>query len=518
MMLNRNPTAATVLFAALLSMLDGCASNRATIAPDVPGERSLVESSAERLPEWVVREPESDREYHYFRGFRSDAPSLEGGETDARHNAMSHIVQFLGLRVEVDYERMRTEDQTRIQDAIRSVGGADIFGTRLSELYYRRWRVHDGDRIDDRYDVYVLIRFPREAIERIRHNQDERLRAIQETMAGPGIMARPEEFYGQISGAARALAAVEGLNASVLITTETEGRAQQLRQQAEVRLTRLVGALRLRVETSAVDVPSGSLDEPFTAGVTVSTERNGATSRVPNVPVAISFGDSTRVVWSDAQGVAGWSTQRIPVGEGEHELVARVELPADARAMPDLQRSLPTAAARINVVPVTAMTTLLVLLDERSQVSEAADMPRFSEARLVEALKLRGFRVISLPTDTTYDLAADPWTSEGVALALAERSGATLLVRGSITTDTPTPVAMMPGVFFTRVELRLSLISVRDGQVVGSVVLPDHTLRDTRGFGNSPERAAADALELDRNRQPNGYTHVASRIAEILMR
>jgi hypothetical protein len=103
------------IFAALFIMgvVTGCGTSAFNARTGIEGDRTQVEASSPKPPKWVVREPKSDAEFHYFRGFRSDAPSLEGGETDARHNAMATIVQFLGLRVTVDYRRMRTEEKNR---------------------------------------------------------------------------------------------------------------------------------------------------------------------------------------------------------------------------------------------------------------------------------------------------------------------------------------------------------------------------------------------------------------------
>lgn len=493
--------------------LCACASTPRVESAPVTGERVVVETSPNWPPEWITREPESDAVFHYFRGIRSDAPSLEGGETDARHNAMSHIVQFLGLRIEVDYERLRTEEQTQIRDAIRSVGGADIFGTRLSELAYRRSRINDGGRVRDSYDVGVLIRFPRESVERIKQNQRERLRSIQELMAGPSFMARPDEIYPQIDGAARALEAIGELSRNVLITTETENDAFALRQQAVTRLTRLVGSIQIAIDTGTDRIVSGSQHEPFVITVR-ATAGNGAASPVPNAPVAITVGDSLRTVWTNADGVAVWEMRSVPLRRGTAEITGRLDLPDAVRGLPGVARNVPVASTSVEVVPLTALTTLLVVLEDPYQGCAT----RTAEARLAEALKERGFRVVSIPADTAYSLAQDPWTSEAVALALAERSGATVLVRGNINTDTATPVQMMPGIFFTRAEVRLSLLSVRNGETIGTVVLPDDTLRDTRGFGNTAERAIDEALKLDRSGQVNGYAHIATQIERALMR
>ncbi len=505
--------------------LAGCGGMNVNGAPTrVCGQRVVVETSASKPPDWVTREPESDSEYHYFRGRRTDAPSLEGGETDARHNAMANIIQFLGLRVEVDYERMRTDERTQIRDAIRSVGGADIFGTRLSEMYYVRERIDDCERVRDVYSVSVLVRFPRESVERIKASQRERLLVIQQMMAGPGFMSEPDEIYSQILGAANALEAIEELNRNVLITTETETEALQLRQQAYARLNRLIGGLRLSVETDRPRVTAGDQTEPLLITAHVTADNRGAEAPVPNVPVRIAFGDSVRVIWTDQRGTVEWPVGWVGARNGTSEIVAQIDLPRAVRNNADIARNIPAAATTIDIVPISELITLLVARENRTVEHISQSQLQDFESRLVEALRGEGFRVINIPGDSAYTLASDPWTSDGVTAALAERSGATVVIRWSIGVDTPTPVqfqqTQMSGVFGTEARVRLSLLRVTDGQTLGTIVLKNDVVTDTRGYGGSPESAIANAMELNRSldRQPNGYRYIALQVTRMLVR
>jgi len=497
------PLAAFVLFA-------GCSPK--PVRTTLRGERALVEASAQEVPGWVVREPESDREFHYFRGIRTDAPSLEAGETDARMNAVAGIIQFLGLRVTVDYQRLRTEEQTEIRDALQSVGGADIFGTRLSELFYRRWRIRDGEEVRDLYDVYVLVRFPRESVERIARSQQERLRNVEQLMAGPGLIGQPSEVYGQIVRTGQALTAINELNRSVLITTETEGQAENLKRQAVARLSRLIGGLRLSIATSAQQVTTGAQNAPFTISVTVTTEDRNASAPVPNVPVTMVFGDTshTQVVWTDGNGVGQWEVREVPFGTGTRTITARAELPAAVEGISDIARSVPTASASVEVVPATQLVRLLVIVTERTD-GQRLDRT-LAEGWLVEALRKEGFTVVS-PSQTPSDLGGlDPRANENAALVFAERVGATVLLTGTIETSQATPVEMMNGIYLTSAQARLTLTDLAASQVLATITLPDEVIRDTRGFGNTPERAADAALSLTRRGQRNGYEYIAEQV------
>ena len=480
------------------------------------GERTLVEASADRSPNWITREPASDDEYHFFRGIRTDAPSLEAAEADARHNALAGIVQFLGLRVTVDYQRMRTEERTAIEDAIRSVGGADIAGTRLSEFYYRRWRVNEGDRVRYLYDGFVLVRLPKASVERIRQNQQERLRGIRQMLAGPGFMARPGEIYPQITSAAQALAAVNALNESVLVTTQTAGEAEQIRSQAITRLTRLIGAMQIRVAAEPRRVTSGAQQEPFRIRATVTIDDRGVPAPVPQVAVSLAFGSGdgalTQVVWTDQLGVATWDLHSVPFRGGSVPITARIQLPEGAQSLQTLATAAPTASGSVQIVDAASLVKILVLVRER--VAGGDTDTHFAESRLVDALREAGFEVVAPGALPPGALTDDPWSSADAATDLAEQTGASMVLTGTIETTEPTPVARMQGVYFCTANVALVLTSVADHRAVASVALPDDVVRDSKGFGNTPERAAENALMLSRGRgrQPNGYTHIAEQI------
>jgi len=506
----------------------GCGPKPVATTP-AQAERKLTYQSAQQPPDWTTREPASDQQYHYFRGIRTGAASLEGGETDARQNALQKIVEFLGLRVTVDYQRLRTDEQTAIQDAIHSVGGADVFGTRAMETFYRQYRIREVDgETHDVFDVYVLVRFPLESVERIRRNQQEWATSIRQMIGGPGSMARPQEIYQQVTRCAQAVQAIDRLNGNVLATMEMTSQADELRRQAMVQLTRVIGSFRLAVSTSRPRVQFGPQDTTFSINVQVTTEQQGATVPVSNVPVRITCAgrnaaDSSQVVWSDESGVAAWALPDIPFSIGPHELTARVDLPVALQPIGDLMRIVPVASGTMEVISPEGATRLLLVVEERVGDQRAAT--RDAENRLAEALKQAGFQVIGVPAGGQYGpggSAGDPWASQPVAMALAERSGATHLVFGQISTDQP--VAMSYGsqtfaTFWCSARVNLSLLKVPTGENLGSVVLPDNTFRDTRGFGNSPERAVAEALKLERYRgQPTGYVHIASAVQQSIRR
>jgi hypothetical protein len=483
------------------------------VRPAPRGERRLVEASAERAPDWITREPASDGEFHYFRGIRTDAPSLEGGETDARQNALAGIVQFLGLRVTVDYQRLRTEEQTQITDAIRSIGGADIFGTRLSEMFYRRWRVTNANEVRDLYDVFVIIRFPKESVERIKNSQQERMQVIARLLGPPAV--NQSDIAGlnqQLSNASQALSALTQLNQSVLITTETEAQSQNMRSQAIGKVYRLVAGTRLAIATSSVRIVSGKQEPPFVVSCSVASEND---EPVPNMPVRIAFGDSSRIVWSNDAGVADFPVFDVRLSPGSHDATAQLDIPDNVRALTDLQRRLPTVTTTVDVVPITQMVRVLVLVGEWRDRRPPAR--RSAEERLINALRARGFSVVSAAAFSA-DSLGNPWANEHDALSLAQRSSASILVRGDVETGEATLVPYSTSMYVTTAQARIRVTEIATKRLIATVALPDPLVRDTRGFGNTPERAAEAAMAMTRRDKPNGYAYIAEEIEKAVTR
>ena len=475
------------------------------------GERRLVEASADRVPDWITREPASDAEYHYFRGIRTDAPSLEAGETDARQNALASIVQFLGLRVTVDYQRLRTEEQTRIADAIRSVGGADLFGTRLSEMFYRRWRVIDGGEVHDKYDVYLIVRFPRESVDRIKTNQQERLQAISRLVGNPaGEPSDPSGFYAQISSISQALRALTDLNQSVLITTETEGQAQQLKALATTKLLRLVGSARLSLTPPAARIATGRHNPPLVFSCLATNDRGVP---IPNLPLRLSVGDSSQVVWSNASGVAEVIRSEIHSTNGRFLFSAQLDLPVDVRSLPDIARTVPSVSSSLEVVPRTETIRLLVVVDEWH--NRRSPSRRTAEERLIAALRERGFTVVSAAEFPRNEIG-NPWSNQSDAFDLARKSHSDFLVWGSVETGEATLVPYSTSLYATSATAQIRAIDAVSQNVMATVVLPDGVMRDTRGFGNTPERAAEEAVTLARRDFPNGYAYLAEQLERAL--
>jgi hypothetical protein len=111
---------------------------------------------------------EDDR-YLYVPGVATGASSLEEGKRRAVLQAVSEIVQFFGYTSTVEYNEKRTELSTKILDQFTAASGdARVRGSMVEDL---RWERDPGKGT---YDVYVIVRFPKEEIHR------ERTRLLRE--------------------------------------------------------------------------------------------------------------------------------------------------------------------------------------------------------------------------------------------------------------------------------------------------------------------------------------------------
>ncbi len=495
----------------LAMMLVSCAGSTRT---PIEGTRRLVEESEDDRPDWATREPSSDDEFHYFRGIRSGALTLEAGETDAKHNALARIVEFLGLRVRVDYQRLRTEELTKIEDVIHSIGGADIFGTRLSELYFQRFEVYSGGRVHQEHDVYVLIRFPKAAIDQFYESQQAKVRQLFGLLGAP-IIIDVDRVYPSLLKTAQVLESLSQWENSLTITSRVENEVEGLKRKSIQQLSRLISPVRISVSTERDPIFPGPQTPPLAIKATVTQESRGALSPMPNVPVSFQLGEDASalkiVVTSDANGVATWEIIHIPYRD-EVELTATIQLP-DAIAGSGFGGAVPTATILAPIKDVVESTTVLVVVEERRDGVDSGN--HLVEGRLVAALADAGFRVVSsseLPTDQPL---GDPWRNAGQARALAQAVKADIVVTGQASTGPVERSKMLQDTFFwCRASMHLQAIRTSDGVVVAAIDLPNDQVRDTRGYGPSAEQAADQAFALTRNRgsQPSGYPYVAKLI------
>ncbi len=145
----------------LLLLLNGCA-----IAPHIEWKESKPE------PEWVTQ-MKKDSNYFYYRGSAVRAETLEIGEKAARQNAFSQVSEYLGTTLESVYEGETTDHSQDIKDTIKARSQALITKAETIDSYHKKMTRIDKNSMTERYDVHVLIRYPKEEAVKERKRQDE---------------------------------------------------------------------------------------------------------------------------------------------------------------------------------------------------------------------------------------------------------------------------------------------------------------------------------------------------------
>lgn len=111
------------------------------------------------LPKWVTKIP-SDREYLYFVGINTGAQSLEDGKRSAVKQAIAELTEQFEIRSNTRFMERKTELETKVLDEIGSYSeNVRIKGTILKDWHFEKTR-------DGKYDVYVLIQYPKAELER----------------------------------------------------------------------------------------------------------------------------------------------------------------------------------------------------------------------------------------------------------------------------------------------------------------------------------------------------------------
>lgn len=124
----------------------------------IAGTKRLIESSHSAKPDWVKDIPPETKDLIYSVGVRTDAISLDGGETDARMNAARKILErFFGLKTTIEYQRLRKTFETNYLDKMKAIGGGEIFGTKTKAVYWEKYENQAEGRIAYSYDVWVLL-------------------------------------------------------------------------------------------------------------------------------------------------------------------------------------------------------------------------------------------------------------------------------------------------------------------------------------------------------------------------
>ena len=123
-------------------------------------------------PSWTTK-IQKDRTYFYYHGSAVKAESLELGEKAARQNAYSQVAEYLNTTLSSVYEGETTDYGQDLKDTIKARSDALIQKAEVIDSYHKKMTRTDGKHTIERYDVHVLVQYPKSEAEKERKRQDE---------------------------------------------------------------------------------------------------------------------------------------------------------------------------------------------------------------------------------------------------------------------------------------------------------------------------------------------------------
>jgi len=149
----------------IVVLLAGCAGKQSSVI----GSERIVEKSG-GTPKWVNKIPKEDKEYYYFRGFKTGALALEDGLTDARANAIRQVLEMIQAQGLVDYKKARVEHGlaerredvgSLTQDGLKILSRTVARGVKELESYTEKVERVTAEGVRYVFNVYTLVRYPK---------------------------------------------------------------------------------------------------------------------------------------------------------------------------------------------------------------------------------------------------------------------------------------------------------------------------------------------------------------------
>lgn len=111
----------------------------------------------EKPPPWIEKRPDDVGDTLYAVGIKTNSPTMEGGENDARMDAVRQIVErFFGMEVESKYKKFRVDFQTKVEEDLKGRGKGKIIGGKTEEVYYEKCEKVEEGGFKEYYNVYIL--------------------------------------------------------------------------------------------------------------------------------------------------------------------------------------------------------------------------------------------------------------------------------------------------------------------------------------------------------------------------
>ncbi|MDI6704378.1 MAG: hypothetical protein QME40_06900 [bacterium] len=454
---------------------------------------SHSQSYAAKKPKWIMKPPE-DRQYIYVVGVATGAPSLQEGRRLAISNAVSEIVQFFGYKSSVKFNEKRTELYTKVMDQFEAISkGATIKGSFLDEWYF------EEDKEKGTYDVFVLVRFPREEINREKARQ-KRKEAEKAYLSQKSLKeAKDAEAKGDI------ITSFAQYIQALRLSRDIEG-GEVIHSQAVSSLNSL--ASRLQIQEVSGNNQQGELSKGLEKPLVIRVVLKGTTGETPikDLPILFEFVQSSGVLTprtrTNENGEA--STQVTKIESLSDENMVKVALDVD-QILPitsDLaEEDLRTLSSIITLLGEKEVVFLfgsyvtkkdlrvIILVQEKNLEEDMWESIVGNElsSRLLEA----GYKIIG-------DQDIGKTNMERLKFAIQKDKLfslrheysrlADLIVTGSVSTR---PGGQNPyGMISSLADAYIKVISLKDGEVIAQT-----NKIGIAGFGLTEEQAGINALK-----------------------
>jgi hypothetical protein len=200
------------------------------------GEQIIVETSHPSPPYWTVTPPADTDEYFYSVGVKTSAPTLDGGETDARMDGVKKFIErFYGIKVSTEYKKVRRSFESEITEKVRGSSGGQIAGIKLREVYWKKYKIYSEGRFNYYFDIWVLLEIRRTDIERILKGlimkRKEAIGSAEKTLAeiDNWVMKNPEEAISLLNSCASSLKEYEGESETKVLLERINSKKREIK-------------------------------------------------------------------------------------------------------------------------------------------------------------------------------------------------------------------------------------------------------------------------------------------------